>query len=424
MNIDFRLWPNPDGELGVNKVTIPTGIGDDTWPDGDALVGNFVYKDGKLSGFVDTKALTVNESKSTTFPYDCVNIQVDKSLEGVMTFNKGERTKYFTITYTGSSNSGETFDFVIIDFNTTDQETIDTVRTAKRVIDNKLYDVDDNLIGTIDTSKIEVGGILDEEVPFADGLFCNFTMEGNERGFVLSEFNSDLSSLRDGDIMFLYCTNLTSFTTDLSSLTNGIMMFTGCNNLTTFSSDLSNLMYGNHMFQECNLTSFTSDLSNLTNGDAMFSNCKLDTVSVQNIAETINSNPPSGARINICIGNSTPNEDEIAAFNTIVAKGWKVYVNGYNQYTPSTAASIMTLDENGEETVTPIPFWAKPVPSDEQHAKYIDSEGNFYNILGAQFIYGDDISTYGMFTCEEDAAANMGLTKIEKPSIIPSFKKS
>jgi hypothetical protein len=34
--------------------------------------------------------------------------------------------------------------------------------------------------------------------------------------------------------------------------------------------------------------------------------------------------------------------------------------------------------------------------------------------LGGQFIYGDDLSTYGMFTCEDDAAANMGLTKIEK----------
>lgn len=110
MNIDYTLWPNPDGELGVNKVTIPTGTDDDTWPDGDALINNVVYKDGKISGFIDTKALTVNESKTSTFPYDCVNIQVDKSLEGVMTFNKGERTKYFTITYTGSSNNGETFE--------------------------------------------------------------------------------------------------------------------------------------------------------------------------------------------------------------------------------------------------------------------------------------------------------------------------
>ena len=94
----------------------------------------------------------------------------------------------------------------------------------------------------------------------------------------------------------------------------------------------------------------------------------------------------------------------------MASKGWKVYVIGSSgsmtQWNPAST--------DGEETVTPIPFWAKPVESDEQHAKYVDSEGNYYNILGAQFIYGDDLSTYGMFTNEEDAAANMGLTKIEK----------
>ena len=74
----------------------------------------------------------------------------------------------------------------------------------------------------------------------------------------------------------------------------------------------------------------------------------------------------------------------------------------------------MTLDEDGNEVETPIPFYAKPLPSDEEHGDYFDSEGNYYNILGAQFIYGDDLSTYGMFTCEEDAAMNMRLTKIEK----------
>ena len=92
MNINYKLWPNTDGNLGNIKVQIPTGIGDDKWPDGDALVGNFVYKNGIVSALVDTKALTVNDSKSTTFPYDYVNIQVDKSLEGTMTFYKGERT--------------------------------------------------------------------------------------------------------------------------------------------------------------------------------------------------------------------------------------------------------------------------------------------------------------------------------------------
>lgn len=187
--------------------------------------------------------------------------------------------------------------------------------------------------------------------------------------------------------LFFSCTNLTSFSSDLSSLTNGSLMFFGCTNL----------------------TSFNSNLSSLTNGISMFTNCKLDTASVQNIADTINT---YNGTININIGNTTPNEQESEAFNKMVSKGWTVFVNGAgssNQWTPT---SLTPLD--GEETTTPIPFYAKPVPSDEEHGDYVDSEGNYYNILGGQFIYGDDLSTYGMFISEEDAAANMRLTKIEK----------
>ena len=269
------IWPNANGNLGEIKVQIPTNAED--WPAGDALVGNFVFDKGNLVGFVDTKALIANESKSTTFPYDYVNIQVDKSLEGVMTFNQGERTKYFTVSYAESGNSGdETFDYVFIDFNTTDQATIDAVRTAKRVVDKTMYDADGNVIGTWDTSKIEVGGIFDTKTMIGNGLFCNFdAMTNEERGIILSEFDSDLSSLMDGSAMFFGCANLTSFSSDLSSLTNGGGMFAGCINLNSFSSNLSSLTDGEDMFLFCsNLTSFSSDLSSLTNGSAMFSWCE------------------------------------------------------------------------------------------------------------------------------------------------------
>jgi hypothetical protein len=157
----------------------------------------------------------------------------------------------------------------------------------------------------------------------------------------------------------------------------------------------------------------------------MFKNCSLDTPSVQNIADTIKDVSSvedesycgdTNKTISISIGNSIPNEQEEAAFNTIASKGWIVYANtnGY-EYTASSISSIMTLDELGNEVETPIPFYAKPVQTDEKHAHYIDDEGNFFNILGAQFIYGDDLSTYGMFTCEDDAAANMRLTPYIKP---------
>ena len=248
-NIDYTLWPNAGGTLGQNKVQIPDGI-TTTWPAGDALVGNFVYNKGNLVGFVDTKALIANESKSTTFPYDYVNIQVDKSLEDVMTFNQGDRTKYFTVTYSESGNSGdESFDFVIIDFNTTDQATIDAVRTAYRVVDKKMYDVDGNVIGTWDTSKIEVGGFYDADTMLLDGVYCNTDIVngGESRGFTLTEFSSDLSSLTHGVVMFAD-TQIRTFTSDLSSLTDGTGMFLYCSNLTSFNSDLSSLTNGWNMF--------------------------------------------------------------------------------------------------------------------------------------------------------------------------------
>jgi len=240
----------------------------------------------------------------------------------------------------------------------------------------------------------------------------------------LTSFTSDLSNLTIGQNMFGCCSQLTSFTSDLSSLTDGSSMFWGCNALTSFTSDLSSLTNGGSMFYNCgNLTTFSSDLSSLTNGYYMFNGCKLDTASVQNISDSIK-NVSSVEDENYCcmqnktihigIGNSEPNEQEIAAFNKMVSKGWSVYVNG-SEYTPTSPAAITTLDENGEETTTPVPFWAKPVQTDEEHAKYVDAQGNFFIILGGQFIYGDDISTYGMFTCEEDAATQMRLTPYIKP---------
>ena len=187
------------------------------------------------------------------------------------------------------------------------------------------------------------------------------------------------------------------------------------------------------MFYNCsNLTSFTSDLSSLTNGSGMFSDCKLDTASVQNIADTIKDvneliqdcSADICKDISIRIGNFTPNEQEETAFNQMVSKGWTVYVNGSEFISSggcsscsSCCASLTTLDETYGEFVAPKPYWAKPVPSDEKHARYVDSEGNFYNILGAQFIYGDNLETYGMFTSLEDAAANMRLKKIGEEEI-------
>ena len=91
------IWPNEDGNLGNIKVQIPDGV-NVQWPEGDALLGNCVYQNGKLVGFVDTKALTVNSSGSTTINYDYVNIELPFA-EDVMTINRGPRNKYLYIKF-------------------------------------------------------------------------------------------------------------------------------------------------------------------------------------------------------------------------------------------------------------------------------------------------------------------------------------
>lgn len=97
--LENSIWPNAGGTPGEIKTQIPDGV-TIKWPDGDALVGNFVYKDGSLVGFVDTKALILNDSATTVIPYDYANITLDCDLEGDLNIVKGERCKYLKVNYT------------------------------------------------------------------------------------------------------------------------------------------------------------------------------------------------------------------------------------------------------------------------------------------------------------------------------------
>lgn len=241
-----------------------------------------------------------------------------------------------------------------------------------------------------------VNGVWVEYLPdLTDGSNLFIGSDGpNPISQTLKTFTSYFPALTNGSWMLADCTNLTTFSCgDLNYLTNGDSMFYRCTKITTFNSSLKSLTYGKYMFGGClELTTFNSDLSSLTNGYSMFYGCKLNTNSLKNIADTIKNvkSLTNGAdkhaaiwkNIDIGIANSTPNAQEKTAFNTIASKGWTVYVNG-STYSPTSTASIMTLDEDGNEVETPIPFYAKPVPATEETASYIDSEGNYYNILGA-----------------------------------------
>ena len=228
MSINFSLWPNPDGQLGKNKVQIPDGV-TTTWPEGDALVGNFIYNEGNLSGFVDTMALVANESKSTTIPYDYVDITVDKSLEGIVTFHPGERCKHLNISYTESGNT------IVLGTKYLGCKTIDDIKAVD--INYKTNDIVDG-VWSQSLADLELSGKLGND-GYVDYIESRTSMFYNCSN--LTTFNSDLSSLTIGQMMFKYCFNLTTFTSDMSSLIDGYGMFHGCTNLTSFISDLSSL---------------------------------------------------------------------------------------------------------------------------------------------------------------------------------------
>jgi hypothetical protein len=229
-NLQNSIWPNAGGTLGQNKVQIPTGTDNDTikWPTGDALVGNFVFNKGKLVGFVDTKALIANDSKTTTFPYDYVNIQLDKSLEGVMTFNGCAKPEYLIITYTESGNSGDSVMF--------------RYKGCKTFED--LIAVNPYFLGGDDI----VDGVWSESLAdLEDGthtIYAGHTVrlglfQGNNN---LVVFDADLSSLTGGYQMFYNCSNLTTFNSNMKSIESLLGTFSGCTSLTTFSADLSSLI--------------------------------------------------------------------------------------------------------------------------------------------------------------------------------------
>ena len=481
LNLANSIWPNgmkvdSDGHavyypLGTNKVNVPTSSAQ--WPKGNKLISPFVYQDDKLVGFCDTKAMEVGDATTIVMPYEHIEADFSSIDKGTIQIATPKATTKKASWKNGAMDvipeaqykykGCKTVDDVkAIDSNykTTDivdgtwTELLCDLEDARTVIDDNSYWSEGmfsytNLAAiSSDLTSLTNGGAMfkgtnltmfDISLPnlkYGREMFrgCGQLSDFNDTSFSklidgyhmfewcsnLTTFTGDLSSLTNSENMFSNCSNLTTFTSDLGSLTNAEGMFGNCSNLTTFTSDLSSLTNGRHMFRSCyNFTAFTSDLSSLANGYWMFYDCRLNTTSIQNIANTIkdvngltNDYNYIYKQINIGIGNTTPNEQETEAFNTMVSKGWTVYVNGsWDAYVPSSTALIPT----DEEISQVIPFWAKPVPSVEEHAKYVDVEGNYYNILGAQFIYGDDISTYGMFTCEEDAAANMRLTPYTKP---------
>ena len=284
----------------------------------------------------------------------------------------------------------------------------------------------------------------------------------------LTSFSGDLSSLVNGSYMF-YNTSLTSFRGDLSNLVNGSYMFYSTS-FESFSGDLSSLVNGNGMFSRTHkrgysiryykmvdgvktqvtehfraegLTSFSGDLGSLQTGYHMFGNgsditytneegvtettkniTPLDEQSVMIITDTIkdlngftdwDSSVSASYRGVIHIGYDSEVCDgaTIEEYCTeIMNKGWTVYLNGTVQTNDDGIEGIATIDEDGTITIAPVPYYCKPLEVEQKEANWTDGE-KYYIILGAQKVFGDDLSSYGMFTSIENAAMNMGFTHYE-----------
>lgn len=382
MKIDYTLWPNANGNLGEIKTPIPDGV-TTQWPEGDALVGNFVYKDGLLSGFVDTKALVANELGETTINYDFVDVKFDSIVDGTMVINQGPRCKYFTV-----SVAPYVPDFISFEEMSEDDKTL--LRSATKIVNDVLYDADDNEIGTYKTINLTSGSnivlegnstILSTDGKAKDALFTPNDIENSVSSFReiplttfesslaslkngqymfnssnLTTFIGDLSSLENGEYMFQGCREMTTFKTnadstrvDLSSLKNGAYMFYQCNGLTSFEADLSSLTYGKHMFYHCkSLADFDCDLSSLTNGYAMFSMCALSTSALKNIARTIkdvtgltngaDQYAPVYKTIHFALSTYNPSDEDKEYLTIIHNKGWRVYTStifGSTEFIPA-----------------------------------------------------------------------------------------
>lgn len=125
--------------------------------------------------------------------------------------------------------------------------------------------------------------------------------------------------------------NCKKITGDLSNCISLYSAFKSVPGLTEFTADLSNLETGRDAFYAQSSTmsrrtnfKFKSNLGSLRDGTSMFEYCKLDTESLQNIADTIKT-WTDGKTHYITLGYSTNLTNDIRT--KITNKGWNILTN-------------------------------------------------------------------------------------------------
>lgn len=293
------IWPNDDGNLGNIKVQIPDGV-NVKWPEGDALIGNFVYKDGKLAGFVDTKALTINDSKSTTINYDCIDIELPNIGENDLTINRGARSKYFNVRY------GTTFVIEEPEPQGLSAADIQRLKSSRQVIYNVCHDAYHSNIGTVNTDLIDDGTSLFENCELEEFLSSLSNVTNGSRMFYNARYGAEAfssASYTNGGWLTVttgYMGNLTN----ANNMFGNVYQYSAMSASTEFASlSLSIDEYDNNS-KPCKITNITNLVSNrkisdATTVEAITNICKYAKLSSsQNIGEVQISNSIKNTFIN------------------------------------------------------------------------------------------------------------------------------
>ena len=423
------IWPNGMGvdengyavfyPIGTNKVEIPKNS--PHWPKGNKLIGQFVYKDDKLVGFCDTKAMTATSGDIIVMPYETIDTEFDSIEKDSIQIHAPK-----AVVKKASWTDSEKIDIPDVQYkykgckNVNGIKAVDANYLENDIVDGKWTELLSDLTEGVNMFRENenITSFTSDLSSLTSGRLM-FSKCSN-----LATFTSDLSSLTNGDGMFDSCSNITSFKySDLSSLTTSGSMFIRCDKLSTFNSDLSSLTNGHGMFCFCSkLTSFTSSLSSLTHGQYMFDSNKLDAPSVKNIIDTINT--VESAPLGIAMGcDSNPTDKDIFAqevgysdMTTLLAalqnKGWTVSVQ-YNGR-PSSNYSLRQPES--------LPVFVKLVevvlPIDEEEIspiyEYTSQDGSkFYNLDWFHETTGST-DTYTQFSSLNEAISHFNIKPIEK----------
>lgn len=265
------------------------------------------------------------------------------------------------------------------------------------------------------------------ELKTIDGNFPELT-DGEEMFYGTTSFvptNFNLQSLTDGKKMFQNNT-FEYFNFDLPELKNAYGMFMGTSKLKAFAGDLSKLTNGSFMFYDFSQQTpnfeleFISDLTNLQTGYWMFYNKPLTEKSFEFISDSINdirgitewdssiTEESYKGKIHLQMIKDNVNLENIEkCCNEIAEKGWIVYLNSNVQDPDNPGLENIAVDDE-TPSLAPI-YYYKAVEVNEEHAEYTDGN-KFYILLGAEYVFGDDLSTYGQFTSLDNAITQMGLT--------------